>query len=85
MRILIITSDTTVALDASCCTVTVLQVKKPDLTASAIERREQKEPRAKVLIIGLLPTCLRILSFRQDMETRKGFRIKALIERLLEF
>lgn len=74
LKILIITNDATVAVHGSCCIVTVLQVKKPDPTVSATERCKREE--RKVANVGsidyrLIPICIRMLSFRQDKETRK--------------
>jgi hypothetical protein len=56
LKILMITNDATVAVHGSCCIVTVLQVKKPDPTVSAlsgVNEKSEKFPMSEVLIIGL--------------------------------
>jgi hypothetical protein len=52
----IITNDITVAVHGLCCIVTVLQVKKPDLTVNTIERcaREQRKvANVQSIVFGL--------------------------------
>jgi hypothetical protein len=71
-------NDTTVAVQGLCCIVTVLQVKKPDLTVNAIERcarGERKVANVESIDYRLIPICIRVLSFRQDKETRKDSRV----------
>lgn len=74
MKILIVTNDTTLTVHGLCCIVTVLQVKKPDLTVNAIERctrEERKVVSVESIDYPLIPICIRVLSFRQGKETRK--------------
>ncbi len=85
LRILIITNKTTVAYDGLCCTVTVIQVEKPDLTVNSIEpctftREERKVANVVCIDYRHISNMYSVTKLQTRYGDTEGFRSRAILK-----